>query len=136
MKVQYKCPICNAQLRPRDNIILTVKSSNGDTQGIILFHPELGNYTCIVDPELKFKKGEKYNFHCPVCFAELTAWETNEKLVKIILIDRNSKKFDIFFPRIAGDQATFKTDKNVIIEKFGKDSSIYMNYFNKELKDQ
>ena len=135
MKAKYLCPFCNALLKPRYNIILTVKSSKGDKKGIVLLHPELGNYSFIIDPELKLKQGEVYNFYCPVCFTNLAAHDINADLVKIIMIDEDNSKFDIFFSRIVGQQSTFKIESNDIIDKYGDESSSYLDYFSKKLKD-
>jgi len=135
MKVQYQCPKCEAYLRVRDNIILTVKSPVSGSQGVVLLHPELGNYTFLVHPNLHFEKGEACEFHCPVCFENLAAREINDNLVRIVMTDGNGVQFDVYFSRIAGERSTFKVENRDIIETFGEDSSGYMAYFSRRLEE-
>ena len=73
-------------------------------------------------------------FNCPVCHADLTANEINPNLARIIMIDENKKEFDIFFSKICGEHSTFLIHEDDIVEKFGKDSSVYVNYFMSRLK--
>lgn len=129
LKINYQCPECLSYLRVWNNIIFTVKSSNKNKQGILLLNPELGNYSIISHPALRFVPGEKVDFICPVCQFDLTAKEINDKLVKIFMVDEKNNKFDIFFSKIAGEHSTFKIEKDTIVEKHGEHNSSYMNYF-------
>jgi len=133
MKTHFHCPHCNAYLRIRENIIFKVRTED-HKMGILLLNPELGNYSYISSPDLKFKKGEQIEFLCPVCCENLAARDINKNLVSIIMIDENNKKYNVYFSSIVGEQTTFKIEKDNVVEKFGEDSSAYLDYFTKKLK--
>jgi hypothetical protein len=102
--------------------------------GILLLNPYLGNYSYISSPDLVFDKGEKVIFLCPVCSENLAAKDINENLVHIFMEDEENKKYDVYFSSIAGEHSTFKIKKDNIIEKYGKDSTSYLNYFSNKLE--
>lgn len=131
LKINYRCPHCDAYLRVWKNVIFSVRSSKGGKKSILLLNPELGNYTITSHPELSFEKGEAVDFFCPVCQANLSDSSINDKLVRVIMSDENGNEFDVYFSRIAGEHSTFKISKNNVIERFGKDVSSYVNYFMK-----
>ena len=135
MKIHYLCPHCHSYLRVWNNIIFSVKSTEGNKQGLLLLNPELGNYSYVSHPSLKFIEGEKIDFYCPVCFINLAAKQINENLVKIIMLDEQLHEYDIYFSNIAGQFTTFKISKENIIERHGKHSSSYVNYFMSKLKE-
>ena len=135
MKTHYLCPKCKSHLRVKENVILTFKCHKHNEKGIILLNSKLGNYSFTIhhQAELCPESGHKIDFYCPVCFKNLEATEINENLVKILMIDTDNKEYEIFFSSITGEQSTFKIEKNNIIEKFGDDSSSYLNYFTTKL---
>ena len=135
MKIHYLCPHCRSYLRVWNNIIFTVKSTEGKRQGLLLLNPELGNYTYVSHPSLKFIEGEKVEFYCPVCFSNLTAKQINENLVKIIMVDEQLHEYDIYFSTIVGQHTTFKIAQDNIIERHGEHTSSYVNYFMSKLKE-
>ena len=135
LKIDYLCPHCRSFLRVWNNIIFTIRTKDYEKkQGILLLNPGLGNYNLIHHSSLKLEEGELVTFYCPVCSDDLTANEINDNLVRILMIDENGKEFDVYFSRICGEQSTFKIEKNDIIERFGKDSNTYQNYFLSKLK--
>jgi len=134
LEINYLCPHCRSYLRIWNNIILTAKSKSEKKQGILLLNPELGNYDFIHHISLKFVEGEMVDFICPVCHADLTATEINEHLARILMTDENEKEYDVYFSKICGEHSTFKIRKDDIIEKYGEDSSAYLNYFMSKLK--
>jgi hypothetical protein len=83
---------------------------------------------------IEFKEGEMLDFICPVCRADLTAVKVNSNLVKIVMIDENNIEFDVYFSKICGEHSTFLIQEDDIIEKYGEDSSSYVNYFMSRLK--
>ena len=103
-------------------------------QGILLLNPELGNYDLIHHSSIKFEEGDILDFICPVCRADLTATDINRNLATVIMIDENNKEFDVYFSRICGEHSTFLIHEDDIVEKYGKDSSAYVNYFMSRLK--
>lgn len=128
MKNDFLCPKCNGYLNVGDYIIFSAKTKRGDL-GLILLSPKIGDYTVHKHPFFNFKKGERVQFFCPICHADLVAIDVNENLAKIKMIDDKNKEHTILFSGIAGEKCTYKiTDKNV--EAFGKDASKYINFFN------
>jgi hypothetical protein len=134
LEVNYVCPDCKSYLRIWNNIIFSVKSCTEDKKGLLLLNPELGNYDFISHYKLDFNKMDCIDFFCPVCNFDLTAKDVNKKLARIIMIDENEKEFDLYFSRLRGEESTFKVSNGDIIEKFGKDSSSYVDYFMSKLK--
>ena len=134
LKDNFLCPHCRAYLRVWNNIIFIVNSSLRNLYSILLLNPELGNYNLIHHSSIEFEEGEMLNFMCPVCRADLTATGININLVKIIMIDENDKEYEIYFSKICGEHSTFLIHDDDIVEKFGKDSSSYVNYFMSKLK--
>ncbi len=123
MSEQYICPSCKGHLNVAGNVVFSTENSKGQ-KGLILLHPELGNYKVINNPEFKFKDGEILQFFCPICHAKL-AGEKHENLAKILLIDEE-KEYHIYFSQKAGEKSTYKIigDK---MEIFGKDSHLYLD---------
>jgi transcription initiation factor IIE alpha subunit len=135
MKTQFLCPQCRATLRVRQNIIFKVRTED-QKMGILLVNPELGNYSYISSPDLKFEDGEKIDFMCPVCCDNLVAKDISEDLVQVIMIDNDDREYRVYFSSIAGEHSTFKIEEQNIVEHYGEDSSAYLNYFMKKLKLQ
>jgi hypothetical protein len=75
-------------------------------------------------------------FFCPICGFNLTATDVNKNLVRIIMIDKNKKEYDLYFSRLRGEHSTFKISDNNIVEKYGKDSSSYVDYFMSKFKKE
>jgi hypothetical protein len=107
MEPQYYCPSCETPLKVGDYIIFLAHTSH-KKRGLILLHPEIGNYTSIKHPEFKFDAGEALEFFCPVCHASLAS-DFDDKLAHIILMEEG-KTYDIYFSRIAGEKSTYKVD--------------------------
>jgi hypothetical protein len=134
LNVNYVCPDCRSYLRVWNNIIFSVTSCNREKRGLLLLNPELGNYEFISHYKLDFSKMECLNFFCPVCGVDLTASDVNKNLARIVMIDKDQKEYDVYFSRIRGEQSTFKISEDDIIEKYGKDSSSYVDYFMSKFK--
>jgi len=129
LDVNYVCPECRSYLRVWNNIIFSVKSCTDDKMGLLLLNPELGNYKFISHFMLEFDKMDCLDFFCPVCCFNLRADNVNKNLARIIMIDANNKEYDLYFSRLRGEESTFKIGKDDIVEKYGKDSSSYVDYF-------
>ena len=56
------------------------------------------------------------------------------QLVLSKLIDENGKEYNVYFSSIVGEHTTFKIEKANVVEKYGEDSSAYLDYFTKKLK--
>ncbi len=110
----FLCPYCRGHLKVGDYIVLTVRNSKRE-KGLILLHPEIGNYTSIKHPWFEYGEGEHVNFYCPLC-QHLLHSDFNENLVFVNMIDANKKEFDIYFSRIAGEQSTFQVTGDTVME--------------------
>lgn len=130
----YCCTKCKSVLNTPRAIIFLAETKSGN-KGLLLLNPHLGEYTYNNLPGLKFAQGESVEFFCPVCQHNLSAKSINKNLVHLKMRDLKGKYFDIYFSKIAGEQSTFLLSENKIIEKYGENSSSYLDYFNAKLKD-
>ncbi|MCD4833838.1 MAG: hypothetical protein K8R31_08600 [Bacteroidales bacterium] len=128
MKTDFICPKCNGHLLVGDKIIFTAITKKDKRPGIILLNSKVGDYTSILHPAFKIEKGEEVDFFCPICHASLAVPDVDEKLVKIIMVDENSDKYEIYFSGVTGEHCTYKVS-DVKIEKFGEVSEKYYKYF-------
>ena len=103
--------------------------------GILLLNPELGNYSYISAPDLKFAKGEKLNFYCPVCCHTLAAVHINPNLINVIMHDGNNE-YDVYFSSVVGEHLTFKIHDEDIVERYGEDYSAYVSYFTQKFRNK
>ena len=136
LEINYLCPNCRSYLRVWNNIIFTVKSCTENKQGLLLLNPHLGNYEFISHHHLEFNDMECIDFYCPVCGFNLIAADVNKHLARIVMIDENNKEYDLYFSRLRGEESTFKISDGDIVEKYGKDSSSYVNYFMSKFKEE
>jgi len=60
----FRCPHCKNLLNVSDNIVFSTRNRWGK-EGIVLLHPELGNYSVIMHPGFVVSKGELLDFYCP-----------------------------------------------------------------------
>lgn len=104
MNKQYKCPKCNGHLKVGDYIILMVKNEHKD-KGLLLLHPEVGNYTSIKHPTFSIEKNEGLELCCPLCHVSLAS-DFDDRLSHLVLEEQN-KYYDIYFSRIAGEKSTY-----------------------------
>jgi hypothetical protein len=125
MKADYLCPHCRGLLNAGDYIVFSSRTNKGG-HGIIMLHPEVGNYTVAKHPMFEYEKGERLLFYCPMCNKELAS-DVHENLAKIILVDEEKKEFDIHFSRVAGEQSTFKIIGEHV-EVFGEHSGNYLEF--------
>ncbi len=130
MKADYLCPFCRGLLNAGDYIVLTSRTKRGG-HGLIMLHPEVGNYTVTKHPLFEYEKNEKLSFFCPMCNKELAS-DVHENLAKIILIDEQKKEFDIYFSKVAGEQSTFKITGDHV-EIFGEHAENYLRFFGKRI---
>ena len=128
MKTDFICPKCNGHLLVGDKIIFTAITNKDKRPGIILLSSKVGDYTSILHPAFKIKEGDEVDFFCPICHANLAASDVDEKLVKIIMVDENSDKYEIYFSGVTGEHCTYKVSEEKI-EKFGEVSEKYYKYF-------
>lgn len=107
MKKQYRCPKCRGHLKVGEYIILLIKNKIHQ-KGLILLHPEVGNYSSIKHPSLTITKNEEVEFSCPVCQFNLAS--DFDKNLSHLILEENDKSYDIYFSRISGEKSTFLVD--------------------------
>jgi len=124
MATDFKCPHCLNLLNVGQNIVFTARNKWG-TNGLIMLHPEIGNYTVLKHPNFEVHEGEMLDFYCLYCNKQLIS-ERNKNLAKILMCDDNGIEYEILFSRIAGQHATYKIiGENY--EIFGEDASEYLD---------
>lgn len=127
MDYDFLCPKCKGHLRVGNNIIFTTKTKKWKG-GLILMHPELGNYKFEHHPSFSFEEGQQIDFYCPICMDKLTS-KRHDNLAKVIMRDENRVECEILFSRIAGEKSTYKIIGETM-EVFGEQSSTYIDYIN------
>ena len=126
MQKYYICPECRGHLKVGEHIIFTAKNSK-QQKGLLLLHPEIGNYTSIKHPSFKYTKGESLDFCCPLCGITLRS-KFDKNLVHVIMVDKDMREYDIFFSRIAGEKSTYKISGDKEVMSAGEHSHRY-TYF-------
>ena len=106
MENHYLCPHCRGHLKVGDYIIFKIRNTLRE-KGLLLLHPEVGNYTSIKHPQFNFQEGERIDFFCPICMQNLDA-AIDENLVHVIMVDQDGLEHEVYFSRIAGEQRTYK----------------------------
>ncbi len=125
MSWSYSCPWCGAMLNPDKTIILT--AARGGERVLIGFHPEPGNYELFLPPNVSLTEGEHWDFFCPVCRENLVTGELEELCELRMMSDTEERQ--VFFSRIAGEQATIVVAKTEatpkVIKQHGEHATRY-----------
>lgn len=124
--INYLCTYCRSHLQVGGNIIVSAKGPVGK-MGIILLHPELGNYEIKTHPEFRIDEGESYNFYCPVCHSKLNDKE-KEEMVKLFMVE-DGEEYEFYFSRLAGEKASFKVKDKEVAEDAGFHKDRYARFF-------
>lgn len=127
MKKNFICPRCKGYLNVGEHIVLSADTNNGNA-GIVLFSPEIGNYTTQTNPEFIVNEGDTCDFFCPICQKKLAA-DIHDNLSKIIMIDEDKKEYEILFSKIAGEKSTYKIIGESM-EIYGDHKSNYVDFIN------
>jgi uncharacterized protein YbaR (Trm112 family) len=126
MQKYYVCPNCRGHLMVGDYIILSAQNQQSK-RGLLLLHPEIGNYSSLKHPSFKYKIGDLIDFFCPMCQHYLQS-KFDKNLVHVIMIDTDKKEYDVYFSRIAGEQSTYQVSGEKTISATGEHSHRY-TYF-------
>ncbi|MDX2431765.1 MAG: hypothetical protein QNK35_12585 [Bacteroides sp.] len=113
MENYYLCPHCMGHLRVGENIVFKVRNPLRE-KGLLLLHPDGGNYSSIRHPKFHFEEGERIDFFCPLCMSSLDA-ALNENLVHVIMVDPQGKKHEVYFSRITGEHSTYKVSTEGVV---------------------
>ena len=125
MENYFICPFCRGHLKVGNHIVFTVRNRYKH-KGLLMLHPEIGNYSSIKHPEFDFNEGEKIDFYCPICSHPLES-DFDKNLVFVILVDSERKEHDIYFSRIVGEKSTYQVTEDTVMAA-GEHSSRY-TYF-------
>lgn len=106
MENHYLCPHCRGHLRIGDYIVFKIRNTMRE-KGLLLLHPEVGNYSSIKHPQFNFQEGERVDFFCPLCLSNLDA-AMDENLVHVIKVDQRGREHEVYFSRIAGEKSTYQ----------------------------
>jgi hypothetical protein len=125
MTTDFKCPHCTNLLNVGENIVFTARNRRGK-EGLIMLHPDIGNYSVLKHPGFEVEEGEMLEFYCLYCGKQLVS-ERNRNLAKILMIDENNLEYEIHFSRISGEHSTYKIiGEN--FEIFGEDANQYLDF--------
>jgi hypothetical protein len=125
MPNDFLCPSCLNFLNVGNNVVFSTRNKQ-KREGLIILHPELGDYSIVKHPSFEFERGDLIDFYCPYCNKKLNS-ERNENLAKIIMRDEKNLEYEIHFSRIAGERSTYKIIGSNV-EIFGEDSSEYLDF--------
>jgi hypothetical protein len=114
MENHYLCPHCRGHLRVGDNIIFKIRNTRRE-KGLLLLHPEAGDFTSMKHPHFTFQEGERIDFFCPICLQNLDA-AFNENLIHVVMIDAQRTEHEIYFSRITGEKSTYKVSNKGVME--------------------
>lgn len=114
MDNHYLCPHCRGHLRVGEYIVFKIRNTFRE-KGLLLLHPEVGNYTSLKHPHFTFQEGERIDFFCPLCMQHLDA-EIDENLVHVIMVDKLHNEHEIFFSRVAGEKSTYQVSGDGVME--------------------
>ena len=109
MNNQIMCPQCRGHLRVGEYIVFKIRNTRRE-KGLLLLHPEVGNYSSIKHPGFHFEEGERIDFFCPLCMQSLDA-ALDENLVHVLMLDEHMTVHEIYFSRIAGERSTYKVSE-------------------------
>lgn len=121
MQWSYSCPHCQAMLNPGEIIILVAR--RGPMSMLVGLHPEPGNYEVYLPPGAEVERGSAWEFCCPVCHRSLATGD-HEHLCRIDMSTGEEQR-QVFFSRVAGDQATFVVGTRGVEQTLGADADQY-----------
>ena len=124
MSWTYRCPHCRVLLDPHEAIIL--RAAHAGTRILAGFHPEPGNYEIYFPPDVDLRDGQRWDFFCPVCQADLVSQE-NENLCALEF-QRGEETSRILFSRIAGEKATYVLAEGTVKERHGEHAQSYFEF--------
>ena len=109
----YLCPYCRGHLRVGDNIVFKIRNTLRE-KGLLLLHPEVGDYSSIVHPHFHFEDGERIDFFCPICMSSLDA-DLDQNLVQVLMVDSEGREQEVYFSRIAGEESTLQVSNEELM---------------------
>jgi len=118
----YRCPFCKTHLNPQEeSVVLLGECAHGD--GLFVFDSQPGSYEFRCSNDIEFSAGDRWEFFCPVCRHDLTS-EANENLAMLEMYDDKGNRHNIFFSKIARQQATYVVNSEGV-DVFGIHAETY-----------
>ncbi len=114
----YSCPHCGNVVNPDETVILL--AILGESQMLVGLHPQPGNYTTYLPPGVQINVGDKWNFYCPLCRADLTDQEYNDLCALILHEGKTGRR--VLFSKISGQRATYLIKDEQLDEIHGEDA--------------
>jgi hypothetical protein len=127
MQNEFLCPSCLNLLNVGKNVIFATRTKE-NKGGLIILHPDLGDYSILEHPSIIFEKGDRIDFYCPYCNKKLTS-DRNDNLAKVIMRNENKVEYEIHFSRFAAERSTYKI-VGMSVEIFAEDAYEYVNFRN------
>lgn len=100
-------------MRVGEYIIFKIRNTERE-KGLLLIHPEVGNYSSIKHPDFKFLEGDRIDFFCPLCMQNLDA-AIDENLVHVTMVDQLGMESEVYFSRVAGEKSTYSVSKEGVM---------------------
>ncbi|MCP4677312.1 MAG: hypothetical protein GY854_17720 [Deltaproteobacteria bacterium] len=119
----YSCPICESVVNPDETV--TLLGSRQDVTILLGFHPQPGNYTIYLPPGCDMRRGDDWEFYCPVCRQNLRANEHQNLCA--LKVWQGSARRKILFSRVVGERATYLVRDKSLEESYGKHKGNYEN---------
>ena len=113
MRAYYLCPHCRGILNAKNNIILSAENSK-EEKGLLLLHPDIGNYSSSKNKGFHIDKGDKLALFCPICHFNLDS-KKHKNFAQIQLLDVNNQESTIIFSKIFGEKVTIKVDDSNVL---------------------
>ena len=127
----YLCPQSKGHLNVGGYVVFATRTESKH-KGLLMLNPRPGDYSYRHHDKFKLKPGEKLDFECPMCQADLTAKENPDfAMIKMIVADDHCD-YNVYFSRKEGEKSTYiVADDN--IQTFGDDALDFDDIFDIEL---
>jgi len=125
MKRVYSCIGCGTVLNPSAKIILKARLEK--RQGLLLFSPRPGNYDVHIPSDFPLRKGDRVEFSCPVCGADLTS-PRGDQWAELQFQSSEEIRGTVLFSKVYGVHATcFITEET--LRWYGEDANPALNFY-------
>lgn len=122
----YQCPKCPGHLNVGDSLIFATETQRKH-KGLIILNPKIGQYSYKHHEDYSLSKGEKVEFKCPLCQADLTSKNPEYAMINMVSKEDNSH-YEIYFSKIAGNKSTYVVADDKY-EAFGEDAMDFDDLF-------
>ncbi|RZT95978.1 hypothetical protein EV201_0607 [Ancylomarina subtilis] len=113
MGTNYLCPHCRGILNVKEYLIFAAKNSNNES-GLLLLHPEIGNYTSFKNKDFKLDIGEEVTLYCSICHSNLES-KKHKNFAQVQYLDLNGHESTVIFSKIYGEKVTYHVDNKKIL---------------------